>query len=255
MKNLRLTQSLLAKVVAIFLVTIIFVITAGTAAGVVLLASVGGYEGKIESAKREVAENFLYDYFDDIASSYYYGVDLPSHYENANFYYTIHDTDGKLLISNYSDQKTLCSVQQLQSVDLRRVYNSKYDQYEYISTATYDITLYCKAELSQSDGMAVTMHLLDFGYSWRYTAIIVCIVGTILFFALMVFLYCSAGHRRGDEKAVLNKIDRIPFDLYTLFFVCFAFLEVTFLSSCDRHNFVFLKFYSKSLGIPCINYI
>ncbi len=229
-----LTHSLSAKIVAIFLVTITFIITAGMATGIVLVAFVGGYEGNLDSAKEVVAKEFLYEYIDDIASSYYYGVDLPSEYENANFYYTIRDTDGKLLVSNYSDQKTIGSVQSIQRVDYRRTYNSKIGEYEYVAAATYDITLYCKVELSQSDGMSMALYFIDLGYNWRYAAIVLCIIGVILFFALMVFLYCSAGRRRGEEKAVLNKIDRIPFDLYTAFFVSIAFLEGAFLSSFDN---------------------
>ena len=234
-----LTHNLAAKIVAIFLVTIIFVITAGMAAGIVIIASVGGYEGNLDSTKQEVAGHFIYDYLDDIASSYYYGVDLPSHYENANFYYTIRDTDGKLLVSNYSDQKTITSIKSIQRVDNYSVYNSKIGEYEYVAAATYDITLYCKAEMSQSDNMSMALHLLDFGYNFRYAAIAVFIAGVILLLALMVFLYCSAGRRRGEEKAVLNKMDRIPFDLYTAFFVCIAVLEAAFLSSFGD-NFVLL---------------
>ena len=37
-------------------------------------------------------------------------------------------------------------------------------------------------------------------------------------FALFVFLMCSAGHKPGEEKCVLIRQDKVPFDLYTVLF-------------------------------------
>ena len=79
-------------------------------------------------------------------------------------------------------------------------------------------TLYAKKVIptAASDRFALMSSLLDTAYRFRYAAIAFTALGVLLFLALLIFLYCSAGHRRGEDKPRLNMIDRIPFDLYTV---------------------------------------
>ena len=83
---------------------------------------------------------------------------------------------------------------------------------------TYTVTLYAKKTMpaGATDRFALLTRLLDFTYRMRYGAVALAAVGVLLFFTLLIFLYCSAGHRRGEDAARENPLDRIPFDLFTV---------------------------------------
>ena len=83
---------------------------------------------------------------------------------------------------------------------------------------TYTVTLYAKKTMpaGATDRFALLTRLLDLTYRMRYGAVALAAVGVLLFFTLLIFLYCSAGHRRGEDAARENPLDRIPFDLFTV---------------------------------------
>lgn len=45
-------------------------------------------------------------------------------------------------------------------------------------------------------------------------SVYVGVVFLLLMLACTIFLFCAAGHRRGETEPRLNLIDRIPLDLY-----------------------------------------
>ena len=203
MKLKNLTHSLAAKIIAIFLAAVLAVVTVGVAFAVVALFSISGYDGTLNSAKKNIAESFLYKYSNYIVNDYYYGDAYLQSYNDANFYYKICDSDGNILISNYENQDVICIVNTTQSVSYKK---------------SYDVTLYCKTEMSRNDNLSLALYWVEFGFKWRYVAIGGCFIGIILLLSVFVFLYCCAGHRSGYDEIVLNKSDKIPFDLFTGFF-------------------------------------
>ena len=52
------------------------------------------------------------------------------------------------------------------------------------------------------------------------------IFSVISFFAVLVFLLCAAGHRRGSDEIVPNWLDRVPLDLLLVIFFCLGSLNV-----------------------------
>ncbi|MBQ4598684.1 MAG: sensor histidine kinase [Clostridia bacterium] len=79
----------------------------------------------------------------------------------------------------------------------------------------YSVTLYEKAEKDGSDILSIADTVFDLAYELRYASILLALLGLSLFIFVLVFLFSAAGHHRGEEKASLNYVDRIPFDLYT----------------------------------------
>ena len=48
----------------------------------------------------------------------------------------------------------------------------------------------------------------------------------LAFFAVLAFLLCAAGHRRGSDEIVPNWLDRVPLDLLLVIFFCLGSLNV-----------------------------
>lgn len=215
----KLTHSLFAKITAIFLITITLLVTVAAAFGIAAIGALGGYTGEYAYNRDVLIEDILSEYAYDICS-YHYGNrgDPLEYYQANNFYFTLSDADGNVLASNYTGQKTAHSVTRDYTLSRHTTnYNDVTENYEWreIDLVNYTITVWEKAAMERTDLLSIANFWLDVGYAWRYTVIILAACGFLLFLALLIFLYCSAGHKKETEEIVPNKIDRIPFDLYT----------------------------------------
>lgn len=105
-------------------------------------------------------------------------------------------------------------------------------------TYTYTATLYAKHTIPDdaNDRFALITSLLNLTYRLRYTAIVLCGIGIVLFFALLIFLYCSAGRRRGEAEPRENLLDRIPFDIFTALLGGMAIVLVYAIAGCIFHS-------------------
>jgi len=68
------------------------------------------------------------------------------------------------------------------------------------------------------------------------------ILSVIIFFALLVFLCCASGHRKGELGISANWLDQIPLDLYLLFAFTASYLNcalIAELSYGDIFNLIF----------------
>ena len=67
-----------------------------------------------------------------------------------------------------------------------------------------------------------------------------CVPLAIVFIALvlacLIFLFCAAGHRKGETEPRLNPVDRIPLDIYAAAVVIACIFIFTFTSGPDRRH-------------------
>ena len=111
------------------------------------------------------------------------------------------------------------------------IYRGEY-RYTVEDHDSYLLTLYTDDSfLDYHPSLELGLGLLSIAYNWRYSAILFALAGVIAFFVLLVFLYCSAGYREGSDEVVIGRVDKIPFDLYTLIFVGIFLGESFFLQS------------------------
>jgi len=226
-----LTHCLWAKVVAVFLITIVFAGTLVTSALSAVGIAVTLQDGTVHAAQKQAAASYLYTYSRNIANDYYLGNDLSAIYGQSNFYIVIKDMSDQVLWSNYiGTEDVLTSVTLREGVNSHAVVvkNEPYDQEKWISDAEYNITLYAKANMIQNDGMAWMLNIIAISGQGKPYFIALSIIGIILFFALLVFLITSAGHRRDSDQIVLNKADKIPLDLFSLFLIIIGVFQAEF---------------------------
>ena len=253
---MRLTHSLPAKIAAIFLLLLVLAGTAFSAVIVAADVYLGMYTGDYTARRQELREDALREMASAVLRDFRYGRDLASLYADASFYCTVTQSDtGKTLFSNlgdaadcdfavsvagtYSDAPLLrtepAETEPAQTeVTAVRIEEDAAHDFDLIVTSpdaagenadaadadsySYTVTLYAKKALPRAAGdrFALLNNLLNFAYRMRYGAVALCAAGVLVFFTLLIFLYCSAGRRRGETVPRENLLDRIPFDLFTV---------------------------------------
>ena len=254
---MRLTHSLPAKIAAIFLLLLVLIGTAFSAATVVADVYLGMYTGDYTARRQELREDALRETASAVLRDFRYGRDLASLYRSASFYCTVTQSDtGKTLFSNLDDAENCdfavsvagtypdapllraepAETEPAQTeVTAVRIEEDATHDYELIVTSppdtagesadaadagsySYTVTLYAKKVVPRDAGdrFALLNSLLNFAFRLRYGAVALCAAGVLIFFTLLIFLYCSAGRRRGEAVPRENLLDRIPFDLFTV---------------------------------------
>lgn len=252
---MKLTHSLPAKILAVFLLLLVLIGTALSAAVIAADAYLGVYTGEYTTRRQELRENALRELAYTVLRDFRYGKDLDLLYADASFFYSVVcEETGEVLFASpitddvefsvsmtraYADEplgwtaatdaaETNAPPETVKPIEGEADFTVATTTVTLETTSpvdepsaenfTYTVTLYAKKTIPEeaTDRFALLNRLLDFVYRFRYGAIVLSAVGILLFFTLLIFLYCSAGHRRGEDEARENFFDRIPFDLFTV---------------------------------------
>ena len=260
----KIKCSLFAKVAAIFLSVLILIGTALSVICVIFCGATGGYTGEYTYFRNSAMEGILREYAYDVASAYARGANLDERYAGNNFYYSISlaGEENAIVATNYAGEEYLHSVTVQHSgyyykdtlpsdfttdTPAETAWEVQYEIYDEVdaelikitpiqethvtaeaetfenSTACF-VTLYEKAQKDGGDILSIADTVFDLAYELRYASILLALLGLSLFIFVLVFLFSAAGHHRGEEKATLNYVDRIPFDLYTAICAAVAFV-------------------------------
>ena len=98
------------------------------------------------------------------------------------------------------------------------------------------------------DGGQFVYDLVLFAASFNSACVPVGIVFIALILACLIFLFCAAGHRKGETEPRLNPVDRIPLDIYAAAVVIACIFIFTF---CTRYLFD-ANAYNYSIGIQLV---
>lgn len=287
-ENQKLTHSLPAKVTAIFLLVAVLIGCACSAAVVVADTILGVYTGDYSANRQELREAALCTVAHTLLTDFRNGDDLRARYADASFCYTItrnetgeqvaacmtdEDFDFSVAVTGiYADPpRTKADAGATEIVPAETTVPAEdttlaiaKSDLSYMVIApdadlaeesfTYTVTLYAKHTIPKeaSDRFALLTSLLDLAYRLRYTAIVLCVIGVILFFALLIFLYCSAGRRRGEAQPRESLTDRIPFDLFTLLLGGVALLLSYAVAICMYHLYDAAVLWLGCAAVGCI---
>lgn len=218
MKKLR--GSLLAKIVAIFLLTVLAVGLVLSAAGIIWMVDTNAYSSDYQTARSNALDNLGRNLCYNAGHMFAENRDLeyPIYYfSDTNFLFSICDQYGNLLFKGYAGEDTAWSDSVLVQTDVIYNENGGYE-YEYLTVKGYILK-----DMVYDDELKICVSLFDFVYAMRTGMIVFAVVSLLLCVFLFVFLMCAAGHRDGSATVTMNALDRIPFDLFlaiaaTLFF-------------------------------------
>lgn len=132
--------------------------------------------------------------------------------DNTNFFFTVTDPDGEVLLSNYIEQ-------------------------DYAAQQTYlfedfgqsvAVNAYVKSPITARDQYWFPYRVFETVYALRFALVGATAVSAVCAIALFIFLLSAAGHRKGHSEIVLRGVDRIPLDLYAgmIVFAALAVLSI-----------------------------
>lgn len=103
-------------------------------------------------------------------------------------------------------------------------------------------------------GASFVYNLIVFAVTFNSACVPVGILFIALILACFIFLFCAAGHRKGETEPRLNLVDRIPLDLYAAAVVMacvgiFAFWTNRFFYGDAMH---IVRVYNYSIGIQLV---
>ena len=214
MKNL--IGNTAAKAAAIILSFFTVFVAAVSAVGTGVLAYNDFYTRTLENIRKdELSEMALSESY-HLHSLFYSGDNISEYYSDKNYLYEITGIEGEIVDSNYNGEETLCSSSSI-SV------SGEYDDYGYYgengklyADSYLEFRIYIPKKLEYSDNVYLTNTLIEKGYEFRFSIIVSAVISLVLSAVLLIFLYCSAGHRKGSDTVSLNRFDRLPFDVLTV---------------------------------------
>lgn len=230
MKNFK--YSFAAKLTAFFLFSISSLAFFGGLASIVYMGDNGIYNTDGVSYYnsrlctdiiRKEAADVYYGYFkssqvtNQSTESAFALKQYQTHYskQNSNFFFTVTDGSGKVLLSNHEEQE----------YGIQRTY--QFDE----EGASYFVNGYVKSPISAKDDFYSSNQLFLTLYSLRYIIIAIAALSAIIALVMFIFLLCSSGHRKGKEGIVLNRLDKIPLDLVAVCLFALAGLTVNLYSN------------------------
>ncbi|MEA4966144.1 MAG: HAMP domain-containing sensor histidine kinase [Oscillospiraceae bacterium] len=76
------------------------------------------------------------------------------------------------------------------------------------------------------DSFYEAYRMFNFIKPLRYAIVVGLVFGAALFLTCLIFLFCAAGHRRGEDGIILNAVDKIPLDLLLAFYLAVSTVAV-----------------------------
>lgn len=191
-------RSTVCKTIAMILSVLLLCSTVLFASATAFLFWAGGYTGGYAQTAEELQSEVLRVYAWDVWRQTRDGQAISKQFTENNFYYTVDVNGVRDRRSNFNGQPFAHMVTvQARADDLIKV------------------TLYEKAVHTHTDLLSLTPDFLNTCYSLRYAAPIIAVSSLLLWVLTVIFLFSAAGHRKREAVPILNRIDRIPFDLYT----------------------------------------
>lgn len=206
--NVDLRNSLLAKVAAIFLV-VLLALTILCSVGSLAIAYESGFYRRDNQPfeETEMFQNMAYGIAVDIALGYW-------HHGSPYTYVTgVHTVIRDAGTGNVLLDDTPESYQTMVSFEIPTASLGSPPEGE--SPQTLGVDLYFNGyEDVYGYNMEAYYLFYQLVYPIRDSLAWIAIFSIIGFFAVLVFLLCAAGHRRGSAEIVPNWLDRVPLDLF-----------------------------------------
>lgn len=243
----RFTYNIAAKSAAIVLSSIIFAFICILCIGMILGGAAGMYTDSKASVLKNALSDSLYNGVHEIIYDFVCERDLAE-YDNTNFLYIITDKSGQIVASNTDALNSEYSV----SENFVKIGYGSYDFGDSVFSANYYaqkyiISVSVNTDFPQTDHMWFINKVINTAYSMRYSAIVFVLFGAIILIFLVIFLFCSAGHQDASGEAKLNYIDKVPFDIFTLFFGVIALLELYCIGEVHGGDMVIVVILAASL--------
>ncbi|MBQ7045365.1 MAG: HAMP domain-containing histidine kinase [Clostridia bacterium] len=222
----KLTGNIAAKSAAIVLSTIVFGLICFLCVAVVFGGMAGMYTDSKEKVLKNALSERLYSGAHEIIQDFATDRKLDD-YSNTNYLYIITYKSGEVVALNTAKIDEEYS----ESMNFSLTTYGGYDfgDAEYLQKYygnMYTIKVAADMEFKNSDSLWLINKVVNVAYSMRYAAIFIIMLCIVLLVFLLIFLFCSAGYQGKSTEPQLNYFDKIPLDIFTLFFAVIALFEL-----------------------------
>ncbi len=223
MKQLRC--KLWAKITAVLLLLLLVIVWAASAVGVAVLAVNDAYFDDGRTLRHNALDSGAY-YYRSHLYQHLEALTYPNLFyinerefqdqfsrENCNYWFTVTDTEGNVLLQNYTDPHPL------------RTYHYQYEfpveymnEYESVTetpvqTVWYTVDSGIAGDYQAKDRIYYYQYYTDLLISARYLLVVLVIALPFVMLVLLIFLCCAAGHHADAPFIRPNAVDRVPLDL------------------------------------------
>ena len=237
------------KIGAFFVAVISFAVTLASAIGIAVLVGRDAYQTSKEKLSKNYTERYLYTQVNQVMSDYLNGISAREQPE-MNYYYRITDPKtGEELASDYAGEDFSYHILTTRSYNVRylttgesgnlivkeadgefhlfEIPENELSEEEYVvDTRECRVELWAKKDPQVQDRLYLYNRLLDFGYAMRYPVFPVLFFFGLLTLGSLIYLYWAAGKTPDRDEAACNFFDRVPLEIYTLFFAALVFAEI-----------------------------
>lgn len=237
-KKTSLTHCTGAKVISFILAVIMIIVAVTSVAGIALMADTGFYT----STREQVLSNGLYD----IASEDVYQVANYLNNEMPNTALNYCAENGYISSMEFSEYNSNTTIWEYKNQDA----TGDVFTYELIVNSTYHnpdgiemevvVSVFQTPDENTPFGMAIKF--AGIAYSMRFWIILVALVSVISIILLVVFLLCSAGHKKGYEKVQPGWGTSTPLDLLTFGLICIYGIMFAFIDSINVSDLLVVIF-------------
>ena len=224
---MKFRENLSFKIAAIIFSYIMAVLLVASTA----LTAVMGYYKFYFSEQSVVREEILTDMAQNeayhITNLLDWGNDLEKYYKDKNVFYRVTYSDSGEVLTNYNGEPYIAFADTGYYDYEEHLIEEKYGEsyYDYKEIKLGEVEVFIARDMHKSDLFSVVAKIIDIGYRLRFAMVFISLGSLAVFIFLLCFLYCAAGHRRG-EVIKCNFLDRLPFDFVTAAVTAIAVLSI-----------------------------
>lgn len=178
-----------------------------------------------DEIKSSILESKLSQYCGNVVDIYEFHEEIEDFCNENGIYATLEDENGEILYSNYNGQKYIAKYGYLTTYFL-----SESDELELEADTKQliKVTVYAGENFKITQRLMLRVKTAGIVYTLRFAVYFIGIISLILFIFTFCFLCASSG-RRSDGSILLNRFDKIPFDIVILinFILTFILFDIT----------------------------
>ena len=178
-----------------------------------------------DEIKSSILESKLSQYCGNVVEIYEFHEEIEDFCNENGIYATLEDENGEILYSNYNVQKYIAKYGYLTTYFL-----SESDELELEADTKQliKVTVYAGENFKITQRLMLRVKTAGIVYTLRFAVYFIGIISLILFIFTFCFLCASSG-RRSDGSILLNRFDKIPFDIVILinFILTFILFDIT----------------------------
>ena len=231
--------STLKKAIAVLLSVLFFAAFLFSIASIILMASHNFYNRSRTRVRQECYADNLFthlysilDYYEESLDGQATNNDPIDYYENTNLAFTVINaqTGQNIASVDRGDYEAIFEdTVYLVNVKGQNVITTAMPKDEPGTVVLLTATGYVIQNDATEDlfGADISLHML--GYDWRYPFIAIAFLSFAALVALLVYLLFAAGHHKGEDGIRSSFLEKIPFDVFTLFYMIAAIVFVIIL--------------------------